>query len=66
MNSIQKKMLMSVLVKPDTLMGLTDIMVIHIDKIDTFEKDILKDIDIDRRGLSGHRIKKYTTVFCKR
>ena len=63
MNSIQKKMLMSVLVKPDTLMGLTDIMVIRID--DTFEEDILKVIDIDRRGLGGHRIKKYTTVFCK-
>ena len=63
MNSIQKKMLMSVLVKPDTLMGLTNIMVIRID--DTFEEDILKVIDIDRRGLGGHRIKKYTTVFCK-
>ena len=63
MNSIQKKILMSVLVKPDTLMGLTDIMVIRID--DTFEEDILKVIDIDRRGLGGHRIKKYTTVFCK-
>ena len=63
MNSIQKKMLMSVLVKPDTLMGLTDIMVIRID--DTFEEDILKVIDIDRRGLGGHRIKKYATVFWK-
>ena len=44
---------MRVLVKPDTLMGVTDIMIICISIniiLTLFEKDILKDIDIFKRG----------------